>query len=631
MKKTIAFLSDIHIGDGSPTCWYQPAVHEEYLVAALDSVAAHRSAIRELVLLGDIVDTWCYPFDVEPPRFAAIAAKNPHIFGISGALARALDALDGAVTYVPGNHDMDVTEADVAEIRSPGGHHLRYSPSFYTPAGETRVLAMHGHEFTLFNAPDLSTSWAPLPIGHFVTRMVAEYWRSHLPPGQTVSDLKDQGYPNGLNWEHIVAQALLVGDISIADALIDGVAGKLGISESLPIRLRGGAFTNLTQVKQVYRDLFSRWIRENGGGPDGLLIAGKAALSDYNASYMGWFAQREAFRRNAELVVMGHTHASVSRLERSLVNYANSGFMCPSAADIPSKFVSYATVTLDSPPTVQNMQLVRRGGGIAGNPFAAPSTSIVQEPFMDYSCYAQIDNPINGEDLILAETKIGNGHFITLPTEIKRGSRATLWLQDYPSVIPPHGSDAIVAYHGNLGTVALFNFDCPTGAYPNSCSGGSAFQAKSDDGPWLDPGRVPPTGHPLFVRFKVISGAEDGAFTGRCGQDSYATSVAGLQPGQYARLNGATDLSNCIVANNEAKVFSIRLDKASGPEEYRLTVDAAGPEGLFSGSMHLYFTDQSGDRYWLSVFDHTRKSHTLGYNSSAPAIMKLEWSDTLKP
>ena len=41
----------------------------------------------------------------------------------------------------------------------------------------------------------------------------------------------------------------------------------------------------------------------------------------------------------------------------------------------------------------------------------------------------------------------------------------------------------------------------------------------------------------------------------------------------------------------------------------------------------LYFTDQSGDRYLLTVFYHARKTHKLGYNSQAPAIMKIEWNN----
>lgn len=630
MKKQVVVLSDIHIGDDSPTCWYQSAIHEEYLVTVLDAIADNAAVVRELVLLGDVVDMWTYPFDVVPPTFARIIAKHPAIFGPTGALARVLDALEGAVTYVPGNHDMGVIQSDVASIVSSGGRSLRYAPQFYNPAGDSRVLVTHGHEFTLFNAPDPSTCWAPLPVGHFVTRSVATYWKSHLKPGQNVSDLKEQGYPNGIDALSIIEHALQSGDVSVSDALIDGIAGKLGISESAPIRLTERSTTTLNGVKQVYNALFSRWIAENGGGEDGLLVATKAAMADYDASFMGWFAQREAFRCNADLVVLGHTHASVSKLKTSMVNYVNTGFMCPSSADMPGRFVSYVTLTLDSPPATKNMQAVKRGGGIAVNPFEAPAASIVVEPCMDFSCYVQIDNTRNTKDLMCAGTRVGNGHFVTLPERINAGTFATLWLQDYPNLMPPHGSDATVTYRDEGGTKADFNFDCPTGVYPNSCSGGSSFQAKSGDGPWLNPGQVPPKGHPLFVRFSVTPGMVGGSFTGICGENSHAVSQTGLQTGEFVVLNGKSDLSGCMLANDGAKVFGIRLDKDSGIYEYCLSVDAQGPEGIFSGSMYLYFTDQSGERYLLTIFDHHRKGHTLRYNSSAPAIMKIEWSNTAK-
>jgi hypothetical protein len=125
-----------------------------------------------------------------------------------------------------------------------------------------------------------------------------------------------------------------------------------------------------------------------------------------------------------------------------------------------------------------------------------------------------------------------------------------------------------------------------------------------------------------------VPGALQGRFTGRCGQNSYATSAAGLHPGQSVVLNDQQDLSHCIVANDNAAVFSISLKPVSGVYSYQVIVDAQGPEGLFSGSMVLNFTDQTGDRYLLTVFRHARATHTVSYNSAAPAIVKIKWRNT---
>jgi hypothetical protein len=107
--------------------------------------------------------------------------------------------------------------------------------------------------------------------------------------------------------------------------------------------------------------------------------------------------------------------------------------------------------------------------------------------------------------------------------------------------------------------------------------------------------------------------------------------VAGLQPTESVVLNGKSDLSSCMIANDNGKVLGIRLDKVSGTYEYQISVDGQGPEGFASGSMYLYFTDQSSDRYLLTVYKHARKTHTLGYNSQAPAIMKIEWNNNAIP
>ena len=59
-KSLAVVISDVHIGTNAATNWYQRTVHEPYLVAALDWVVANAASIRELVLLGDLVDFWTY-------------------------------------------------------------------------------------------------------------------------------------------------------------------------------------------------------------------------------------------------------------------------------------------------------------------------------------------------------------------------------------------------------------------------------------------------------------------------------------------------------------------------------------------------------------------------------------------
>src|SRR5688572_9520604 len=101
-----------------------------------------------------------------------------------------------------------------------------------------------------------------------------------------------------------------------------------------------------------------------------------------------------------------------------------------------------------------------------------------------------------------------------------------------------------------------------------------------------------------------------GIFTGNCGQNSSATSVTGLQNNQTVQLNGNTDLSSCIQANDGACVYGITLTGSPGIYDYVLNVDAQGPSGFGSGSMYLAFTDETGDTYKLSIYSSTRSTHT---------------------
>jgi hypothetical protein len=90
-----------------------------------------------------------------------------------------LDALDGAVTYVRGDHGMKVTESDVTSIVSSGGHHVRFAGDLYSPGDDSRVLLRHGNEYTMFNAPDTTTKFAPLPVGYCHGRVATHAGHAH--------------------------------------------------------------------------------------------------------------------------------------------------------------------------------------------------------------------------------------------------------------------------------------------------------------------------------------------------------------------------------------------------------------------------------------------------------------------
>lgn len=118
--------------------------------------------------------------------------------------------------------------------------------------------------------------------------------------------------------------------------------------------------------------------------------------------------------------------------------------------------------------------------------------------------------------------------------------------------------------------------------------------------------------------------------TGDAGQVR-GTAVAAqgaLFPGDKVEINGTTDLSGIIVGNNNARVYSITMDHSSSYYSFMVEVDCQGPKGLLSGSMYLWFLDESGDEYKLWIFLSDRSKHVVRFDSDKPGIKQIRWSDS---
>ncbi len=504
-KDWIVAVSDIHIGDGGPTCWYQPSLHERPLVAMLEWVIDNHDRVRELVLLGDVVDLWTYPFSQRPPSFADIAAANPSIFGPTGALCRAMDALDGAVVWVPGNHDMGISPAEAAGVVSEGGHALRLSSGLtHFPLGaDRRVLMSHGHAHTLFNATDPTSPWSGMPVGHMITRSVAEHWHRNLEPGTTVADLPGQGAPNGLDLSGLVGALSGAPGDGIVGVLFDYLGATLDIDEGRPIQMFDGTATDIASARSVYADLWQRWARTHEAGrPDdrvgqGVIEAARSAWAD-GMELLGWHAQAEAFSHGADLVVMGHTHTAVDGLTNSFVGYLNSGFECPSRLDADERPITFSVVEVaDDGLDAQVWEVAPIGDMFVCRPTTAAAESVTNRLTMDFSTYVEVDNRGGATDLELVDAVARSGRLINeAPPVIPAGTIARFWVQDD---LGPYGSELSLSYRSEAAFVAL-DAACPTGVRPNRCRTNQVFTARSSDDDWRAPGSVPAFGHPLFIR-----------------------------------------------------------------------------------------------------------------------------------
>ena len=509
MKNKIVVLSDIHIGTNAPTVWYQKSLHESYLVSVLDWVKSNAESIQELILLGDVVDFWTYPADQIPPSFDAIMGANPNIFGPNGKLSQVLTALNGKVSYVRGNHDMSLTQADLDKIQNPNAYKIKLCPDdIYYPLGNAnrRIACTHGHIYAMFNKPyNKNNAIAPLPLGFYITRAVASMRYQEYQQGKfgSVAELQDSGDPDGifsLALGNFLKDLIVKNDPSLARALLTGVAKKTEMGENQPIKLTNGQETTFAAAKQCYENLWTEWIQEEGGGEDGKLVAIKSAFADYNGSFMGWFTQRLAFQVGADLVVMGHTHTPISGLSDSLIQYVNAGFNCPSVPDIGKKHPTFVTINVDNLHT-DVMQVFKEGNSYSIKPGDAQRDSVAER---DFSCYVIIDNQEGKSELRRKDFKAEHGHYIVSPPEIiKPGETVRVWLQDYPGNF---GAEGWVKYvkQDNQQEIT-FKYGCPfTFLSSNYCSGAN-FSTKSGSSNWGTLNEVTTSGHPFFVKFDLSS------------------------------------------------------------------------------------------------------------------------------
>ncbi|MCX6278478.1 MAG: metallophosphoesterase [Bacteroidetes bacterium] len=184
-RNSIICISDIHMGDPRALalgyCWFSKNA------AALESllnVALTSPQVKQLVILGDLFDEWVTPYRISPfDSLAGINNSRDYLLAIANAPANIsvinkLKAIASSGTtqliYVPGNHDMLLTQEVLQEI-IPGVIWQGDSTGLghYSPLNE--IVMEHGHRYDFFNCPQpLINPGHILPPGYFVSRLDAQ-------------------------------------------------------------------------------------------------------------------------------------------------------------------------------------------------------------------------------------------------------------------------------------------------------------------------------------------------------------------------------------------------------------------------------------------------------------------------
>ncbi len=299
-KTTRFFMSDMHLSskklydDGYS--WFKIPDHQTRLVNFIDANVLGNPDVKEVVLLGDIFNTWVCPAHIEPPSYAEIFDSNKEIIDKLGGIIK-----DGIkLFYVNGNHDFDL---EGEEIRAAIQGIL---PIKIYKSG--RLHAEHGHKFDdIFNKPDYFCDPAfGRPVGYIISRLVASFTSS----GYSLFDLP--AYLDDIIEAAVSAQ-------NIYETIIEGLAERAEMADADVIKMPHGNDLSIKEAKARYRKLeekysVSEFVREL-----------------WDRSALGRHADRLCSKNDVNVVIFGHSHKALIDKDFFLVEdriYANAGSWC---------------------------------------------------------------------------------------------------------------------------------------------------------------------------------------------------------------------------------------------------------------------------------------------------------------
>lgn len=296
------FISDIHLSsqalyeDPKNPAWYDPEIHNPRLLGFLENtVLAQKDQIKDLILLGDIFNTWVCPAKKAPPKYSEIFKANRPVLDMFKKIRKAGISL----YYVNGNHDYDLDRATLQRA-IPG---IATINCYRTG----RIYAEHGSQYDIYNKPDYVTDPAfGRPIGYFISRLVSTIGAD----GYGLIDLADY-------LDDILEAAL--SSQNIFASIIEGLAERASMKEADRIVLPQQKGISIAELKERFERLSDVYTLNE-------------LISDlYQRRYLNGPADRLCKRYDFNVVVFGHTHNAMLDKDWFLTAdriYANTGCWC---------------------------------------------------------------------------------------------------------------------------------------------------------------------------------------------------------------------------------------------------------------------------------------------------------------
>jgi len=367
-RNMIVVISDIHLG--ADLAYAECNKNLGALENLLKQIKV-ASNVKELVIAGDLLDEWFVPANIDTYQgkdqadfVKRIAVTNK---GVIDAFNSIIQEGKIRVTYVPGNHDLTITAANIESIL-PGINQARDAEQglgTYSPPGCPTIAIEHGHRYNFFCAPDPISNQdiAPgtiMPPGYFYTRIaVLHVLQEPATPGDTIPVVTQNASGDASQnllfiywkiWSGALSKYTIANKFNekIIVTNVDGFKGTYSVNDLLPFQTTAGGMIDVKLYKGVQDTWNERQVRNHVAVSipvsQAIANAAKSSESEFQARNQ-YFLNPNSTKR---IVIFGHTHDPKIIVSENLNGqksiYANSGTWIDENLVAPTK-MTFVVVT----------------------------------------------------------------------------------------------------------------------------------------------------------------------------------------------------------------------------------------------------------------------------------------------
>lgn len=348
-RNMIVVISDLHLG--ADLAYAECKANLPSLEKLLNQIKAAPN-VRELVIAGDLIDEWFVPATTDTYQgkdqadfVKRIATANKAVFDAMNSIIQEGNIL---VTYVPGNHDLTITAANIESIL-PGINQARDAVlglGTYTPAACPTIAIEHGHRYNFFCAPDplSNQNAAPgtiMPPGYFFTRIAALAVKQGMPapadttpiitPNTAGGESQDLLFRYWKQWNLTTHLFPITNrfDEDIIVTNINGFTGSFSVNDIIPNQSSPNGLIGVNLFNGIQDNWEARQTLNNVPvhtvTSRSIDSVNSSIETDYQA-VLQYFMNPDSDKR---IIIFGHTHqpkiVASENFDNKKCIYANSG------------------------------------------------------------------------------------------------------------------------------------------------------------------------------------------------------------------------------------------------------------------------------------------------------------------